>query len=353
MAEFNFVGKVYDAQITKIQEDVPVAYGKVWEVTSQQLVAELIWRYGDQDVNRKACPVPGIFWQQAARQVGTTHDNWNIKNRKNLFALYVRNAICADVGLQPIEIKEQEVKQQAPKAYKKATPAQQPQTPVSVQQTPQQTAPVQNTKVQELLNSRVQLRGDVQAQQQQAAQAPETATIPSVEIFTDGACSGNPGPGGWGVILRMGNHEKELSGGEPSTTNNCMELRAGVEALKALKKPCNVVLTSDSKYLVQGATEWLAGWIKKGWKNSKGEPVANKELWEELIPLLKKHSVKFNWVKGHAGHPENERCDELARKSIDQLRQQQVNQMGDDPNLYDYLPDDDESFPEYDPGEEG
>lgn len=341
MSEFNFVSKSYDAQITKLQEDAPVAYGKVWETASKQLVAELIWRYADQDKNRPKCTVPGIFWQQAARQVGTTHDNWNIKNRKNLFALYVRNAICADVGLQPIEIKEQEVKQQAPKAYKKQVQTQQT-VQTTVQQAPQaQTVPAQNSKVQELLNSRVQLRGNAQAQQA-TAQAPETATMPSVEIFTDGACSGNPGPGGWGVILRMGSHEKELSGGEPSTTNNHMELRAGVEALKALKKPCNVVLTSDSKYLVQGATEWLAGWIKKGWKNSKGEPVANKELWEELIPLLKTHNVKFNWVKGHAGHPENERCDGLARKAIDQLRQQQTTQQDEVyPDDVDYLPDDD------------
>lgn len=351
MAEFNFVGKVYDAQITKLQEDAPVAYGKVWEKASTQLVAELIWRYADQDAQRKACAVPGIFWQEGAKVVGTTHDNWNIKNRKNLFALYVRNAICAKVGLQPVQIKEQEVPNQAPKAYKKP---EQPQQTVqaSVQQVPKATA--QNSKVQELLNSRVQLRGNVQVQQQQAAPATKTTVVPSVEIFTDGACSGNPGPGGWGVILRMGNHERELNGGEPSTTNNCMELKAGVEALRALKKPCNVVLTSDSKYLVQGATEWLVGWIKKGWKNSKGDPVANQELWEEIIPLLKTHNVQFKWVKGHNGHPENERCDELARKAIDQLRQQQQQiQMEDDPNLYDFLPDDDESFPEYDPEEEG
>lgn len=345
MSEFNFVGKSYDAQITKHDPNAPLVYGKVWETASKQLVAELIWRYADQDENRPKCTVPCIFWQEGAKQVGTSRDNWNIHCRKNLFALHVRNAICAEVGLPPVEIKEQEIKQEAPKAYKKPV-----QTPTPVQQTSQvQTAPVQNAKVQELLNSRVQLRGDQKAQQQNA-QASETTTImPSVEIFTDGACSGNPGPGGWGVILRMGNHKKELSGGEASTTNNRMELLAGVEALKALKKPCDVVLTSDSKYLVKGATEWLNGWLKNGWKNSKGDPVANQELWEEIIPLLKTHHVKFNWVKGHAGHKENERCDELARKAIDQLRQQQATQYEE------VYPDDVDYLPEYDdyPEEEG
>lgn len=135
----------------------------------------------------------------------------------------------------------------------------------------------------------------------------------NVEIFTDGACSGNPGPGGYGIILRYGEHTKELSGGAAQTTNNRMELSAVIEALKALKEPCSVTLTTDSQYVVNSVTKgWVYNWQKKNWIKAKNEPVPNKELWQELLPLLKKHEVKFVWVRGHNGHPENERCDELA-----------------------------------------
>jgi len=143
---------------------------------------------------------------------------------------------------------------------------------------------------------------------------------PEVEAFTDGACSGNPGPGGWGVLLRMGKHEKELFGGEAETTNQRMELTAAIEALRALKRPCRVILHSDSKYVVQGMTEWIHNWKRKGWKNAARQPVANRDLWEELDRLASKHEVRWQWVKGHAGHDENERADELARKGIPKTR---------------------------------
>ncbi|MBQ8604077.1 MAG: ribonuclease HI [Oscillospiraceae bacterium] len=135
----------------------------------------------------------------------------------------------------------------------------------------------------------------------------------TVEIFTDGACSGNPGPGGWGAVLRYNGHEKELSGGEAHTTNNRMELSAVLFALSALKEECNVVLTSDSRYVVDSIEKgWVYGWKKKGWKKADGKPALNVDLWEQLLPLLSKHKVTFNWIKGHAGHPENERCDRMA-----------------------------------------
>ncbi|MCI8776725.1 MAG: ribonuclease HI [Oscillospiraceae bacterium] len=134
-----------------------------------------------------------------------------------------------------------------------------------------------------------------------------------VEIFSDGACSGNPGPGGYGVILRFGEHIKELSGGEHETTNNRMELTGVIKGLDALKEPCEVTLTTDSKYVVDSVTKgWVYGWKSKGWKKSDGKPALNVDLWEQLLPLLQKHKVNFVWVKGHAGHPENERCDKLA-----------------------------------------
>ncbi len=134
-----------------------------------------------------------------------------------------------------------------------------------------------------------------------------------VEIFTDGACSGNPGPGGWGAILRYGDKVKELSGGEANTTNNRMELSAVIAALSALKEPCNVVLTSDSKYVIDSVTKgWARSWKAKGWVKSNKEKALNPDLWDKLLTLLDKHNVEFVWVKGHAGHPENERCDELA-----------------------------------------
>ena len=137
-----------------------------------------------------------------------------------------------------------------------------------------------------------------------------------VHAFTDGACSGNPGPGGWGVLLRSGSHEKELFGGEPATTNQRMELQAAIEALRALKKPCRITIHSDSKYVVVGMTEWLPDWKRRGWKTAAKKPVANLELWQALDQLAAKHDVRWQWVKGHAGHPENERADELARRGI-------------------------------------
>ena len=137
-----------------------------------------------------------------------------------------------------------------------------------------------------------------------------------VEIFSDGACSGNPGPGGYGTILRHGKHEKELSGYAAETTNNRMEMLGAIAGLEALKRPCRVCLTTDSQYLVKGMTEWIEGWQRKGWKNSKKEEVANRDLWERLLELAKSHQIDWAWVKGHAGHPENERCDELTRLEI-------------------------------------
>ena len=134
-----------------------------------------------------------------------------------------------------------------------------------------------------------------------------------VEIFTDGACSGNPGPGGWGAVLRYGSVEKELSGGEKETTNNRMELSAVIAALEALKEPCEVTLCSDSKYVIDAVTKgWARNWRKNNWMKSDKKPALNIDLWERLLCLLEKHEVSFVWIKGHAGHPENERCDKLA-----------------------------------------
>ena len=134
-----------------------------------------------------------------------------------------------------------------------------------------------------------------------------------VEIYTDGACSGNPGPGGYGAILRCDGREKELSGGDKHTTNNRMELLGVISALEALKFPCKVRLTTDSKYVVDGITKgWAAGWQKRGWKKSDGKPALNPDLWERLLKLLSVHDVEFCWIKGHTGHEENERCDRLA-----------------------------------------
>jgi ribonuclease HI len=142
----------------------------------------------------------------------------------------------------------------------------------------------------------------------------------NVTIYTDGACSGNPGPGGWGAILMSGEHERELYGGEPQTTNNRMELTAAIKALEALKRPCKVELHTDSQYVRQGVTEWLAGWKKRGWKTAAKAPVKNEDLWRELDAARARHDVVWNWVKGHAGHPLNERADALARKGVDQVR---------------------------------
>jgi ribonuclease HI len=133
-----------------------------------------------------------------------------------------------------------------------------------------------------------------------------------VEIFTDGACKGNPGPGGWGAILRMGHHEKELSGHDSETTNNRMELSGAIEALKALKEPCQVTLHTDSRYVIDGITRWIYGWQRNGWRNAAKKPVANADLWQDLIEAAKPHTIEWVWVKGHDGHPENERADQLA-----------------------------------------
>jgi ribonuclease HI len=141
-----------------------------------------------------------------------------------------------------------------------------------------------------------------------------------VELFTDGACSGNPGPGGWGALLRYGDVERELSGGEPQTTNNRMELMAAIMALEALKKPARVHLTTDSKYLMDGVTKWMHSWRARGWKTADKKPVKNRDLWERLDVALKPHEVTFAWVHGHQGHVENERCDELARNAITVVR---------------------------------
>ena len=141
-----------------------------------------------------------------------------------------------------------------------------------------------------------------------------------VEIFCDGACSGNPGVGGWGAVLRYGDTEKELSGAEALTTNNRMELTAALQALESLKRPCRVVLVTDSQYLVKGITEWIFGWVKKGWMNSKKEPVLNQDLWERLLGQSRVHDIQWCWVRGHNGHPENERCDVLARRAIEEFR---------------------------------
>lgn len=143
----------------------------------------------------------------------------------------------------------------------------------------------------------------------------------NVEIFTDGACSGNPGPGGWGAILRYNGHEKELSGGEVNTTNNRMELTAVISALQSLKEPCKVTLTTDSKYVSDGINQgWAKSWQKNGWRKGDKKPALNPDLWQKLLELLEIHEVNIVWVKGHAGHPENERCDALAVEYYKQLQ---------------------------------
>ncbi|MEH3038053.1 MAG: ribonuclease HI [Sphingomonas adhaesiva] len=139
-----------------------------------------------------------------------------------------------------------------------------------------------------------------------------TAELTTVEIATDGACKGNPGPGGWGVLIRSGTHEKEMSGGEPLTTNNRMELTAAIEGLNALTRPCRVLLSTDSRYVMDGLTKWIHGWQKNGWKTADRKPVKNAELWQALLAAAKPHRVEWKWVKGHAGHPDNERADRLA-----------------------------------------
>lgn len=138
-------------------------------------------------------------------------------------------------------------------------------------------------------------------------------------MFTDGGCRGNPGPGGWGVLLRYNGQEKTLNGAEPDTTNNRMELMAAIQAFEALKRPCRVSITTDSQYVKNGVTQWMAGWKKKGWKTANNQPVKNQDLWQRLERAMTVHQVDWHWVKGHSGHPENERVDELANLAIDRL----------------------------------
>lgn len=140
-----------------------------------------------------------------------------------------------------------------------------------------------------------------------------------IEAFTDGACRGNPGPGGWGALLRYNGHERELYGAEAETTNNRMELTAAIRALEALERPCRVVVTTDSQYLRRGITEWLAAWKRRGWRTASRKPVQNQDLWRRLDELAGQHQVEWRWVQGHSGHDENERADALANRGIDEL----------------------------------
>lgn len=142
-----------------------------------------------------------------------------------------------------------------------------------------------------------------------------------VELFTDGACLGNPGPGGWAALLRHRGHERELHGGEVDTTNNRMELMAVIRGLEALRKPCNVELTTDSQYVLRGTKEWLAGWIARNWRTASGDPVKNRDLWERLQTALASHQIEWHWVRGHQGHVENERVDALARQAAEAARE--------------------------------
>jgi ribonuclease HI len=141
----------------------------------------------------------------------------------------------------------------------------------------------------------------------------------TIEIYTDGACRGNPGPGGWGAILRFGTAEKELYGAQAETTNNRMELTAVIRALEVLKRECQVAITTDSNYVKDGITKWIHNWKKNGWKNASKKPVKNSDLWKELDMLVKQHQIEWHWVKGHSGHPENERADALANLGIDEM----------------------------------
>jgi ribonuclease HI len=143
-----------------------------------------------------------------------------------------------------------------------------------------------------------------------------------VKVFTDGACRGNPGPGGWGVVMRYGDHEKELYGGEAATTNNRMELMAAIQALEALTRRCRVDITTDSVYVRSGITEWMAKWKRNGWRTADRKPVKNQELWQRLDAAAQRHEVHWHWVRGHTGHPENERADQLANRGIDELNLQ-------------------------------
>lgn len=143
-----------------------------------------------------------------------------------------------------------------------------------------------------------------------------------INIYTDGACKGNPGPGGWGAVLQYGEHSKELFGGETDTTNNRMELMAAIEALSILKEPCEIILTTDSQYVRKGITEWLAGWKRNGWKTAARKPVKNEDLWRRLDEQTARHHIQWKWVKGHSGHPGNELADQLANRGVEQALQQ-------------------------------
>ncbi|MDZ7841603.1 MAG: ribonuclease HI [Gammaproteobacteria bacterium] len=148
---------------------------------------------------------------------------------------------------------------------------------------------------------------------------PNMNELTRVDIYTDGACRGNPGPGGWGAVLRAGGREREILGAEPATTNNRMELTAAIEGLRALKRPCRVRLHTDSEYLRKGITEWINGWKRRGWKTAGRKAVKNQELWRMLDDEAARHEIEWIWVKGHSGHPENERADELANRAIDDM----------------------------------
>ena len=144
--------------------------------------------------------------------------------------------------------------------------------------------------------------------------------LTKIEIFTDGACKGNPGPGGWGAVIRAGKTERELSGGEKLTTNNRMEMTAAIEGLNALKRPCHVTLSTDSRYVMDGLTKWIKGWQRNGWRTADKKPVKNADLWQALLDAAAPHRIDWQWVKGHAGHPENERADRLASNAADAAR---------------------------------
>lgn len=155
--------------------------------------------------------------------------------------------------------------------------------------------------------------------------------LPCVEIFSDGACRGNPGPGGWGALLRHKGREKTLSGAEPQTTNNRMELMAAIRALESLKRPCRVELTTDSQYVRKGITEWLPNWKRRGWKTADRKPVKNAELWRALDEATQRHRITWHWVRGHAGHEGNERADALANRGVEQIRAQLARTGADTP----------------------
>ncbi len=148
-----------------------------------------------------------------------------------------------------------------------------------------------------------------------------TAARKQIDVHTDGACLGNPGPGGWGALLRWREIEREVAGGEPDTTNNRMELMAAIGALEALREPCDVILTTDSQYVRQGITQWMANWVRRGWKTSGGDAVKNRDLWERLHAAAGRHTVDWRWVKGHSGHPDNERVDVLARNEAIKIKE--------------------------------